>query len=206
MACKDTRDYENVQRAAFKGVGEYDIPRLAPLDECDVENWISYNYARGCENPEEHGVHFFVDDYQFLRLWKDPDRYLEQLGRFQAVCTPDFSLYTDYPKAVQVYNHYRKHWLGAYWQSHWIKVLPTICWAGPESYDWCFDGEPVNSCVAVSSVGTQNSEESKRLFLDGYNEMLRRLQPTKIIMYGQVPEGCEGNIQRVSAFVEKWRK
>lgn len=37
----------------------------------------------------------------------------------------------------------------------------------------------------------------------GYNEMLRRLQPRRIIFYGKVPAGCEGNIFHVTAFQEK---
>ena len=33
--------------------------------------------------------------------------------------TPDFSLFTDYPVAVQLYNHWRKHLLGARTGSAW---------------------------------------------------------------------------------------
>ena len=57
--------------------------------------------------------------------------------------------------------------------------------------------------MAVSSVGTQASPESADLFMAGYNEMLRRLQPAQIIFYGKVPAGCEGNIFHVTAFQEK---
>ena len=128
------------------------------------------------------------------------------LRKFQAVLTPDFSTYTDFPKAIQVYNHYRKHWLGAYWQMCGIRVIPTISWSDEESYSWCFDGEPIGGTVAVSSVGTQVSKESSRLFMNGYNEMLERLKPSAIIMYGKAPDGCGGNIIPVGAFQQKWRK
>ena len=57
--------------------------------------------------------------------------------------------------------------------------------------------------MAVSSVGTQASPESAALFMAGYNEMLRRLQPAQIIFYGKVPAGCEGNIIHVMSFQEK---
>lgn len=75
------------------------------------------------------GVHFFLDDYQFQRLWNTPDRYIESLQKFSCVLSPDFSLYTDYPTALQIYNHYRKHWIGAYLQLYGIEVIPTICWS-----------------------------------------------------------------------------
>lgn len=201
-----TRNYENMQRARFRGVGEYGIPVLPPVKSCDVENWISFNYVKGCDDPEDHGVHFFIDDYQFERVWKQPDVYTSMLKRFQAVCAPDFSLYADFPKALQLYNHYRKHWCGAYWRAHGVTVIPTVCWADRESYSWCFDGDPRGSVVAVGSVGTQNSPEARKLFIQGYKEMLRRLQPTKIIFYGMVPDECKGNIVQVRSFAQnRWK-
>ena len=206
MIYRNQRDYENLQKMMFEGVGQYEVPAISPGNIEKVDNWIGFNYARTCEEPEEHGVHFFVDDYQFLRLWKDPDRYLNMLRKFQAVCTPDFSMYTDFPRAVCIYNHYRKHWLGAYWQMHGIKVIPTIAWIGKDSYEWCFDGEPEGYTVAVSSVGTQVHKESRQLFIDGYKEMLVRLQPEKIIFYGEkIPDECTGNIIHVKSFQQKWR-
>ena len=106
---KTQRNYENLNKALFEGVGEYDIPQLEPVEHIHVDNWISFNYMKTCEEPEQHGVHFFIDDYQFIRLWSNTERYMDKLAQFQAVCTPDFSTYTDFPKAIQIYNHYRKH-------------------------------------------------------------------------------------------------
>lgn len=205
MSYRQQRNYENLNKAIYPGYGDYGIPIIAPV-ECSVDNWISFNFAKTCEDPEIHGVHFFIDDYQFNRVWSQPDAYIERLRRFQAVCSPDFSTYTDFPRAVQIYNHYRKHWLGAYWQEHGITVIPTISWSDYSSFDWCFDGEPVGGIVAVSSVGTQNNPVSQELFITGYREMMDRLEPSKVIMYGNVPDECEGDIIRVGAFQEKWRK
>lgn len=205
MSYRQIRDYENLNRAIFDGVGEYGIPAIEP-DSPEVDNWIGFNFAKTCDEPEIHGIHFFIDDYQFVRVWKDPDRYTNMLGKFQAVCTPDFSTYTDFPKAVQIYNHYRKHWLGAYWQEAGIRVIPTISWSDRDSYEWCFTGEPEGYTVAVSSVGTQGSRETRQLFMDGYREMMSRLQPSRIVMYGDIPDECQGNIISVKAFQSKWRK
>lgn len=196
---RQQRNYENVNRAIYRGVPPYGIPQLKAV-QCKVDNWIGFNYMRTCEEPEIHGIHFFVDDYQFNRVWAQPDTYTERLKQFQAVCAPDFSTYTDFPKALQIYNHYRKHWLGKYWQTQGVMVIPTISWSDYDSYEWCFDGEPLHSMVAVSSVGTQANNKSKEYFLSGYKEMMRRLKPTAVIMYGTVPEECTGNIIPVKAF------
>ena len=120
--------------------------------------------------------------------------------------SPDFSTYTDFPKAIQIYNHYRKHWVGAYLQMYGIDVIPTISWSDKNSFEWCFDGEPVGGTVAVSSVGCMNSKKRKDLFLDGYREMIDRLHPETIIFYGQIPEECTGNIVQIKAFQEKYRE
>ena len=110
---RQTRNYENINKGVFDGVGAYGIPRLTPSD-CTVDEFIGFNYAKSCKHPENKGVHFFVDDYQFLRCWTNPEAYLGLLRQFKCVFTPDFSTYTDFPLAIQIYNHYRKHWLGAY--------------------------------------------------------------------------------------------
>ena len=87
--------------------------------------------------------------------------------------------------------------VAAYWRMHGLTVYPTIARSTPDSYDWCFDGEPAGGIVAVSSVGTQKNKESKRLFLQGYEEMMKRLDPQFVIFYGNVPEECDWNVIRV---------
>lgn len=69
-----------------------------------------------------------------------------------------------------------------------------------------FDGEPTGGTVAVSSVGCMQNKKSRELFLAGYKEMVKKLHPTKIIFYGQIPEECTGNIVRIKAFQEKFKE
>lgn len=202
---RSKRNYENLERRMFDGVGEYSIPKLKPtqFQKCD---FIGFNYAKTCKDRVEKGVHFFVDDYQFNRLWTNIDGYLDMLSQFKCVMSPDFSTYTDFPKAIQIYNHYRKHWVGAYLQEYGIEVIPTISWSDKNSFEWCFDGEPQGGCVAVSSQGCTASKEKRKLFKDGYCEMVARLQPETIIFYGQVPDECKGNIVRLKAFSERFNE
>lgn len=187
MTYKQSRGYDNAQKMVFEDTdGKYDIPKIYPLEE-DFEmcDFIPFNYALSEKHPENKGVHFYLDDYQFTRLWNNPDRYMSLLGKFKYVLSPDYSLFTDFPMAMNMFNHYKKHWLGAYMQEHGIKVIPTICWSDRSSYDWCFDGEPKNSIVSVSSVGVCQSKETIRLFMEGYEEMIRRLNPSKILFFGK---------------------
>ena len=189
------RNGHNLELGHFQLDGPFGIPKLVPAHLNDRISWIPFNCVMSDRQREAHGVHFFIDDYLFQRAWNDPCRYANLLSGYQAVMTPDFSMFTDYPVAVQLYNHWRKHQLGAYWQSLGLTVIPSICWSDHDSYAWCFDGEPVGGTVAVSSVGTQKNPLARTLFLDGYSEMMRRLLPEKVIFFGDVPTGCTGNIE-----------
>lgn len=207
MLYRQTKFYENCEKAIYDGVGKYDIPYIEGqygIDE--IQDFIGFNYALTEKQPTQKAVHFFVDDYQFNRLWTNPDKYIPILQKFKYVLSPDFSPYADFPKAVQVFNHFRKHWIGAYMQDNGVNVIPTITWSFPPSYDFCFDGEPKNSVVAISSVGCMGNKENRKMFLDGYEEMVKRLEPTTIIFYGKVPEECKGNIIRVKPFHDKFNK
>ena len=202
------RGYENLQKAIYSGVGEYDIPSLLPVTEIsEVEKWISFNKAKTCRRTDNKGVHFFIDDYQFERVWQQPDSYMRFLSGFAAVCTPDFSPYSDFPKVIQIYNHYRKHWLGAYWQENGITVIPTITWSSPETLDWAFDGEPVGGVVALSSVGMFDTAEHRNWLIDGYNMMIDVLEPVAILWKGKVPNEIHNKtIIQIESHVDKWRE
>lgn len=206
---KQARNYENLQKAIYCGDGEYDIPHLKPVTDVNVKQWVSFNYAKTIKDAADTGCHFFIDDYQFERVWRFPDKYLPMLARFGAVCTPDFSPYSDFPKAIQIYNHYRKHWCGAYWQEHGMTVIPTITWSSPETLEWALDGEPVGGVVATSSVGMFKDAETKQWLLDGYKEMLDWLKPTKILWKGKVPNEladaqASGLICPIKQHNDKW--
>ena len=203
---RSKRNYENLERRMFEGMGKFGIPEIKATQFDENCSFIPFNQAKSEKARDQKGVHFFIDDYQFNRLWNNIDQYIDMLSQFKYVMSPDFSTYSDFPRAIQIYNHYRKHWVGAYLQEAGIKVIPTISWSTPDSFEWCFDGEPMNSAVAVSSVGTQNSKERKKLFLDGYNEMVFRLQPETIIFYGNIPDECKGNIIKIKAFQDKFKE
>ncbi|KAJ3615448.1 hypothetical protein Zmor_016410 [Zophobas morio] len=155
---------------------------------------IGFNYAKTAKEFNK-GVHFYIDDYQFERLWNSPERYIELLKKFQVVFTPDFSLYMDMPKPIQIYNIYRSRLLGAYWQSEGINVIPTLSWSDENSYDFAFDGIEKGSVVTVSTVGVLKSKEAKKYWISGMKEAIKRIKPKAIILYGQEIEFDYGDIK-----------
>lgn len=194
-------NFENLGKFKFEGVGAFDIPAMAPVREFPKGEFVHVIQRKKYQDVSKKVLHFFADDVRLTSYWNDPDRHIPILHRFEAVCSPDFSMYTDMPKALQIYNHYRRHWLAAYWQLNGITVYPTISWSDESSYERCFDGDPRNGIVVVASIGTQKSKECKRLFLRGYEEMMKRLEPSGVIFYGKVPEELEAeNVMQIPAF------
>lgn len=122
----------------FKVDGPFQMP-VIDRENIIPDKLIGFNYMLTAKDKHV-GVHMYVDDYQFERLWNTPEKYIDKLKEFECVFTPDFSLYMDMPLAMKIWNVYRSRLLGQYWQSQGIKVIPTISWAEPETYNFCFDG------------------------------------------------------------------
>ena len=162
--------------------GKYDMPVLDGVDHVPAD-LQGFNYVLNKPDTTK-GVHFFLDDYQFERIWQRPEFYIEKLIDFDCALTPDFSLYLDMPMAMQVWNIYRSRLIGQIMQDYGITVIPTVSWSTKDSFDFCFDGLPQNATLAVSTIGVKQDKEQFEIWIDGMNEMIKRLSPTKIIVYG----------------------
>lgn len=189
--------FENQDRQQFECVGYYGIPVMRPTHTVG-DKLLRFMDLPETKDPENYIAHFYYDDYKFIQAWRDPDRYLDKLRRFRAVISPDFSLYTDFPRALQILSCYRRQWCGRYWQEQGIDVIPDVVWGDEESFSYCFDGIPEGGTVAVSTVGVAGDEawngKEGDMFLAGYNEMMKRLNPSTVLFYGNKQDGIEGNV------------
>lgn len=167
------------------GCGAGGFPELDPV-EALPDDLMGFNYAKStdAEAKRGNGCHFFIDDYQFERVWTSPEKYLDVLKPFGCVLTPDFSLYMDMPAPMQAWNRYRSQALGRYWQDSGLTVVPTLNWAQPESYTFCFEGVPRHSTVATSTVGVKGDADALAVWMDGMREAMRRVEPSRVLLYG----------------------
>ena len=147
------------------------------------DDLIGFNYAKSSHN-KNCGIHFYVDDYQFERVWNYPEKYFDILLEYDCILSPDFSLYMDMPMPMKIWNIYRSRQIGAYYQSKGLNVIPTISWAEKETYKFCFKGIPEGSIVSVSTIGVKRSEEALGVWRNGMDEMIRQLHPSVILVYG----------------------
>ena len=197
---KAMRNDDLFMRNKYLSVGKYNIP-LVKKQNIDTENIQLIAYY-DIKKPmllldKIYGVHFFVDDYKFDVIYINPPHYLNKLSRFGYVLTPDYSLYADMPRAVQIHNLFRNRWCGAYWQEHGLIVIPTISWGLAPTFEFCFDGVEYGSIVAISTVGCRRAKIN---FMRGYDKMLEKINPEAIICYGKTFSEMEGNIIEVPYF------
>lgn len=199
-------------RNQFNGVGKFDIPEIPKSNFSDdtLENLllIGFDKINTDQSNYERMVHFFLYDYKFENIWKKPDEYVEKLKKYKAVLSPDFSMYIEMNKALQLYNTFRNRWCGAYLASKDIKVIPTVNWGDENTFEFCFDGIPKGSIVAVSTYMVRehnNHADQKDFFMKGYEEMLRRIEPSKIICYSEPFPEMQGDIIYVDYELSGWK-
>ena len=200
-------------RNQFTETGKYGIPLLpkSSFRKEDLEDicFIAFNQInRDSGFHKDRLVHFFLYDYEFEKVWKRPEPYLSLLKPYRGVLTPDFSMYLEMPAALQLYNTFRNRWCGAYFAQHGLPVIPTVNWGKEESFDFCFEGIPKGSVVAVSTCMVSehgNHRDQKEFFLNGYKEMLRRIEPEAILCYHWPFPEMDGNIVTVSYESSSWQ-
>jgi hypothetical protein len=194
MQSKIMRDSPLFMRNNFEARGKYGFALIKKQD-FDIENptliACSDTRANDNETNTKNGVHFFVDDYRFSGIYDNPERSLERYSQYTFLLSPDFSTYADMDLWRQIESVAKNRWVGAYWQSKGRLVIPTISWSTPRSYEFCFDAVEQNATIAIGMVGCKRNKSE---FLRGYNVMLEKLNPSKILCFGTPFEEMEGNI------------
>ena len=181
-------------RNTFEGEGKWDIPlvRKQKLATSEI-SLIACSDTRNndIDTNRKKGVHFFVDDYRMNGIYRYHDRTLKKFSQYAFLLTPDYSTYADMNLWRQLENVAKNRWVGAYWQSKGLTVIPTISWSTPRSFEFCFDGVEENAIVAVSTLGCK---KNKLDFMRGYNVMLEKLHPHTIVCFGTPFNEMDGNI------------
>lgn len=187
--------------------GYYQMPVIEPCSFIP-DDIIGFNYALTA-SEKNCGIHFYIDDYQFERVWNQPQMYLDKLSEYQCIFTPDFSLYTDMPIAMKIWNIYRSRLIGQMAQRMGMNVIPTVSWSEEQTFDFCFDGLPKKSVLSISTIGVKKEDYNYGLWKAGVDEMIRRLDPKVLLIYGGELDYDYGNIKTVyynNKVTERMRK
>ena len=145
--------------------------------------------VRASQTNFETIVHFYEDDRLFMRLFRNPDKYVPKLKQFRFVISPDMSQYIEMPYYSRYANNCHNKAMAQYLQRQGVNIIANVTWSLPDSYEYCFVGIPKGTTIAINSNGVNASSDSKYLWYRGYKEALSKLHPTRIIRYGQKMEG-----------------
>ena len=162
--------------------GKYQMP-IIDNNNYIPKKLIGFNYAK-TSKERNTGIHFYLDDYQFERIWNNPEEYVDILEKYDCILSPDFSLYLDMSYSMKIWNVFRSRLIGQYYQKQGIKVIPTLSWAEEETFEFCFDGIPKGSIVSISTIGVKRSNEAMNIWKNGVDEMIKRIEPSAILIYG----------------------
>lgn len=161
------------------------FPILLPLKGFKIPRrgikFLPFNYAMSNEDKNVF-IHFYLQDYQFNRIWNNPMKYIDVLFQYEGMVMPDFSLYWDMPEPLQRFNHYRNLWFARLCQIKGIDVIPSVNWSNEKSFEFCFEGLPKNDVIMVSAAGSTRQKEVLPRFMTGFEKMLEELRPKQILL------------------------
>ena len=175
------------------------VPRkLIPFDKIFIARREDYDAF----------VHFFLPDICFERIWKAPERYINQLKKFAGCILPDFSLCYDFPYPLQLFNCYRNRVLGYILSSKDIPVLMNVSFADSRTYDFCCNGIESGGIIATGSLGTMKNPENRETFTIGLKYVISKLKPSALLIYGTVNDDiidiCHISHTDLHIFTPKW--
>jgi hypothetical protein len=181
-------------------VGEAGIPSLLDIDNIQIpKGMIPFEKAKR-NNDKRQYVHFYMHDKYFANVLTATDKYVDLLKEYDGVITPDCSMLVGQAACIQQTNTYFNRAIGFYFQKQGIPVIPNIRWSDERSFEYCFLGVPKYKIVCVSTHGCIRTNEDKRLWIVGIEEMLRRLEPTDVLVHGYMPDSVFGRFYNYANF------
>lgn len=181
-------DNMDIEFSTKNSWGFPDVPAVLSAEL--PETWVSWESRTKCGCYADTGLHFYCDDFQFSGLWSNPGKYVDTITRYKIAIMPDFSLYFDLPAVYQMWNKYRNMWLLRYYDMHGVTMIPNVNPSRRDCWTWSFDGFPHGSVVAFSSIGSMRYDAEKRILYAGYEEMLKRIEPTQVLYFCRKIDEC----------------
>ncbi len=194
MTSREMREDPFFMRNSFTQDGKWGIP-LVRSQEIDLSNikLIACSDTKTNDNlfNMEKGVHFFVDVWRFEGIYNNPEKSLKRYSQYKFLLTPDFSTYAEMAPWRQMESVAKNRWVGAYWQSKGLIVVPTMSWGLTQSFDFCFDGAEKGGVVAIGMIGCKKNRLG---YMRGYEKMLETIEPSGIICLGDPFPEMQGNL------------
>lgn len=188
--------------------GEMEMPVVKAYTGPIPKDMVSYSHRRNPPvNAADCAVHCFEYDSQFFSTWVRALESAKTIRHFLCAVAPDFSVFVDQPKAVNITNIYRSRWVACFWHSQGIRVIPSASWGNVESFSWCFDGLPVGGIIAIGHAIEGKEKAYRKLFRLGVDELIAKKHLDALLVYG-APLDFDPGVQVIhfDGEIQKMRK
>lgn len=197
---KDTFGAYLLDGASFDGY--YDIPKIFVSLDKKPEELVAYSQLTSQKANSEFICHFYEFDFRFDGrdgVWNALVQGTNfkrgfSISKFEGllgVISPDYSLYMDMPRCMQIWNVYRSRTVCYYLNRYGILCIPNVRWTDEESYSFAFDGLAEGCAVSVGTLGCSKDPYDKQLFINGFKVMIERIHPSCVIIYGSLTKEIE---------------
>lgn len=115
---------EQVKDILYPSDNIYDIPCLRLDRQAGQLELPFVPYGTGRRNKRVSTLHFYVDDYRFNALWKNPAKIFD--NNPAAAVEPNYSLFDTTPLAFGLQFIYQKRWMARYWQENGIRIYVDL--------------------------------------------------------------------------------
>lgn len=141
----------------FPSDNEWGIPMLDAGLQAEMLTLPAMLWGAGKRTQKVAGgtVLFYLDDYRFEALFRDPAPIV--LSRALAIVEPNFSVYMDTPKAMALYQTYKKRWIARYCQHYGVRVWVDL-YASHDAINLIGVPEGWRSYATRGNVNVENIE------------------------------------------------
>ena len=137
-----------------------------------------------------------------------PEMSFKNLKRFAGIITTDYSMLPEMLPGQNIWNCTRNRVMAYYLQMKGFNIIPVASWCFESDFEWCFDGLPKNSSIAISTNGCMSSPYGKRMLLRGVKELQKQKSPTNLIVCGRHVDELDiyDNVHYYPSFSQRWKE
>ncbi len=132
------------------------------------------------------GIHGFGEDKDLEGyFWRRLEQTTSRIKDCQLLIAPDFSLFVDpWLNTFNRFQVFKSRVVCALWQACGLPAVPLVSWGNVDSFEYCLEGLPQKSVLALSATSCLHCRGAWRLWRHAVITVAKSLNPTRLIIYG----------------------
>lgn len=168
--------------------GDFEMPVIQGTDRVP-ERLVRFTGSRSCKRDDPGAwVVPYEHDAKLERVWNNAFDYMPGLLEHPGIVTWDFSMYRNMPFPLQQWNCFRGRLLGSLYERLGGECIPNVRPTDSRSLAYAFDDLPTEATIAMGTTGNLSHPDDRMAFGMYVSEVVRRLRPANIVVYGDAPD------------------